>query len=156
MIIACHQRVAFHCQRMIQFIRKALNNRITGVRSGTCEGLKQPVNKPKSGMSSQLSWIEHSPPKGGPVLRTIEKYSGVDGNSVLRILIRKAKCYRGRKQHFRRKKYRLKIEKIGHRSGRPKRLKNLDFKPKIVCRHSSAGQSIRLLRLRYNGHLKKN
>ena len=96
--------------------------------------------------SPQLSRIEHPPPKGGPVLRTIEKYSGVDGNSVLRILIRKAKCYRGRKQHFRRKKYRLKIEKIGHRSGRPKRLKNLDFKPKIVCRHSSAGQSIRLLR----------
>ena len=28
------------------------------------------------------------PPKGGPVLRTFEKYSGVDGNSVLRILIR--------------------------------------------------------------------
>ena len=36
-------------------------------------------------------------PKGGPVLRTFEKYSGVDGNSVLRILIRKAKCCRGRK-----------------------------------------------------------
>ena len=35
--------------------------------------------------------------QGGPVLRTFEKYSGVDGNSVLRILIRKAKCCRGRK-----------------------------------------------------------
>ena len=97
-------------------------------------------------VSSQLSWIEHSPPKGGPVLRTIEKYSGVDGNLVLRILIRKAKCCRGRKQHFRRKKYRLKIEKNRLTSPRQKRPEKPYFKPKIVCRHSSAGQSIRLLR----------
>ena len=41
--------------------------------------------------------VVRRPPKGGPVLRTFEKYSGVDGNSVLRILIRKAKCCRGRK-----------------------------------------------------------
>jgi len=90
-------------------------------------------------MSQYLSRIEGSPPKGGPVLRTFEKYSGVDGNSVLRILIRNRQVLQRTQIAFSPKKISAENRKKSVNESEAKRPEKPYFKPKIVCRHSSAG-----------------
>ena len=85
-------------------------------------------------------------PKGQAVLPYFEKYSEFEGKSVLSHFISCGQvlllCTKGFSPDF----YRLKIEKIGYRIRWLEEAEKPYFKPKIACRHSSAGQSIRLLR----------